>query len=116
VSREGPAAWSRHFAPGEEFFMAADGVLVFPDGAAAGRGVAALTKTLSAIELDFGTDVRVDPLTPDLAVVGAPYHERLTDADGARTESHGYFTALAERRGGRWRLRDAHWSVPGAPP
>ena len=112
VSREGPAAWGRHFVPSEEFFMAADGVLVFPDGAAAARGVAALTKTITAIALNFGPGIRVDPLTEDLAVVGAPYHEVLTDADGARTESRGYFTALAERRAGRWLLRDAHWSVP----
>jgi len=113
VSREGPAAWSRHFAGGKEFFMAADGVLVFADGDAAARGVEALTKTITAIELKFGEDLRVDPLTRDLAVVAVPYHEVLTDADGQRTESRGYFTALAERRAGRWRLRDAHWSVPG---
>src|SRR5215470_7838519 len=115
VSREGPAAWSRHFAPGEEFFMAADGVLVFPDGAAAARGVAALEKTLTAIELRFGEDLKVDPLTPDLAMVAVPHEEVLTDADGHRTESRGYFTALAEQHAGHWRLRDAHWSVPGPP-
>jgi hypothetical protein len=116
VTREGPAAWARHFVPSQEFFMAADGALVFPDGDSAARGVASLAKTLTGIELSFGSEVKVDPLTQDLVALGAPYHEVLTDADGRRTESRGYFTALAEYRGGRWLLRDAHWSEPAARP
>jgi hypothetical protein len=110
VSREGPAAWRGTFADGAEFFMAANGQLVFADGAAAARGIEALTHSLPKIELAFGDDLRVDPLTPTLAVVGSSYSEVQTDEQGQQHSDHGYFTGLAERRDGHWRLRSAHWS------
>jgi hypothetical protein len=110
VSREGPAAWRREFAPGPEFFMAANGQLVFADAAAAARGIEALTHTLPKIELRFGDDLRVDALTPTLALVGSSYTEVQTDAQGQQRTDRGYFTGLAERRDGQWRLRSAHWS------
>jgi hypothetical protein len=110
VTREGPAAWRREFAAGPEFFMASDGQLVFPDGAAALRGIEALTQSLPKIELTFGDDLRVDVLTPTLAVVGSSYRELQTDAQGHERTDRGYFTGLAELADGRWRLRNAHWS------
>ncbi len=117
VSRDGPIAWKRAFQDGPQFFMASDGMLVFGDGAAMRSGVEALTHTLPQIELNFGEDLRVDPLTPTLASVGASYRELQTDAQGRRHEDHGYFTALAELRDGAWTLRNAHWSsVPASAP
>jgi hypothetical protein len=110
VTREGPAAWRREFAGGPEFFMASDGQLVFPDGAAAVRGIEALTHTLAKIELSFGDDLRVDVLTPTLAVVGCSYRELQSDAQGHERTDRGYFTGLAELKDGHWRLRNAHWS------
>lgn len=109
VSRDGPAAWAANFAVGPEFFMASDGRVVFADGAAAARGVEALTHELAKLDLRFG-DLRVDVLTPELAVVGAPHAEVQTDAAGAQHTESGYFTGLAQRSEGRWRFRSAHWS------
>ena len=110
VSREGPAAWRREFADGPEFFMAANGQLVFADGPAAARGIEALTHTLPKIELHFGGDLRVDVLTNAFALVGSSYSEVQTDAQGQQRTERGYFTGLAELRDGHWRLRSAHWS------
>jgi hypothetical protein len=110
VSREGPAAWRRAFADGPEFFMAANGQLVFADGPAAARGIEALTHTLPKIELRFGDDLRVDVLTSALALVGSSYSEVQTDAQGREHTDRGYFTGLAELREGHRRLRSAHWS------
>lgn len=111
VTREGPAAWQREFADGPEFFMAANGELVFADGAAAARGIEALTHTLPKINLRFGDDLRVDALSPTLAVVGSTYVEVQTDAQGHEHTDSGYFTGIAEQRAERWRLRSAHWST-----
>ncbi len=110
VSREGPGAWRRAFTDGPEFFMAANGQLVFTDGAAAARGIEALTHTLPKIELRFGDDVRVQVLTDTLALIGCSYSEVQTNAQGQPHTDRGYFTALAERRDGQWRFRSAHWS------
>jgi Domain of unknown function (DUF4440) len=110
VSREGPGAWRRAFADGPEFLMAVNGQLVFPDAAAAARGIEALTHTLPKIELRFGDDLRVDVLTGTFALVGSSYAEVQTDAQGRQHTDRGYFTGLAERRDGQWRLRSAHWS------
>lgn len=110
VSREGPTAWRQAFAAGPEFFMASDGQLVFEDGASAARGIEALTHALPKINLTFGSDLRVDVLTPALAIVGASYSEVQGDAQGHEHTDRGYFTALAELSAGHWRLRDAHWS------
>jgi hypothetical protein len=115
ITREGPAAWRRHFADEPTFFMAVDGRLVFPDRPAAARAIEDLERTIRHIELEWGPDLRVDPLTPTLAVVAAPYHEVRIGADGSRVDEKGYFTGVAQRRGDVWQFRDAHWSVAVAP-
>jgi hypothetical protein len=111
VTREGPAAWHRHFASTPAFFMAANGRLVFSNATAATHGVEDLRHSIRSIELRWGDDLRVDPLTPDLAVMASSWSELRVAADGARMTDHGYFTGVAERRDGRWKFRDAHWSV-----
>jgi len=70
-----------------------------------------LEQAIKHIELQWGTEVRVDPLTPELAVLAAPWHEVRTMADGQVLDQHGYFTAIAEYKDGRWQLRNCHWSV-----
>jgi hypothetical protein len=111
VTEEGPAAWRRHFADSPSFFMAANGQLVFPDSAAATAGIQDLTRNFKHIELHWGDDLRVDPLTPDLAVVAASWREVLVSTAGRSMEETGFFTGTAERRDGRWQFRNAHWSV-----
>ena len=86
VTREGPGAWQGHFARSPAFFMAAEGRVVFPSSDAATHGIEELRRVIRHIELR-----------------------------GEAVEETGYFTGLAEHGVDGWRLRDAHWSVVGAP-
>ncbi len=114
VTLHGPAAWAAHFSGAPEFFMASQGELQFANGAAAAHGVAELPGTLKRINLRFGDDLRVDPLTRDFAMVAASFNEVLTDTAEHDTPVSGYFTGLAERRGDQWVFRNAHWSLKPA--
>jgi len=116
VTREGPAAWRRYFSPSPSFFMASDGQLVFSSAASAARGIDDLTRTIRSIELRWGDDLRVDPLSADLAVLASSWSELRVAADGGRVTDRGFFTAVAERRDGRWKFRNAHWSVAAPAP
>src|SRR5256885_12887712 len=109
VTREGPAAWRRHFSPSPSFFMASDGQLVVSSAASAARGIDDLTRTLRSIELRWGDDLRVDPLTPDLAVMAGPWAELRGGADGGRGTGPRHFPPPAGRGRGRG-------EIPHAPP
>ena len=115
VTEEGPAAWRKHFADTPSFFMAVDGHLVYASGAAAMADIPNLVRAIKHIELHWGDDLRVDPLTADLAVVATSWHEVLVDAAGKHIDESGYFTGTAEYRDGRWQFRNAHWSVAHPP-
>jgi hypothetical protein len=110
VTREGPTAWRNHFANSPAFFMVNDGQMAFPDSAAATKGTEAFAATIKSIRLEWGSDLRVDPLTPKFAVVAVSFFEDQEQLTGKHVEERGYFTGVAELRDGRWRLRDAHWS------
>lgn len=114
VTHEGPLAWGRYFDESPAFFMAVNGQMAFPSGAAAKDGIPSVAQVIKHIELKWGDDLRIDALTPELAVVAAPWHEVQTDASGHIIEESGYFTAVAEYRSGRWLFRNAHWSSPVA--
>jgi hypothetical protein len=116
VSTNGPTAWRAQFADTPAFFMAVNGRMQFADGAAARAGIAALPKVIQHITLKWGDDLRIDPLTADYAVVATSYTEILVSPQGERHRDAGFFTAVAERDRGRWRLRDAHWSSAPGPP
>ena len=114
LRRDGPRAWLRHFERTPAFFMASGGRMEFPTYDSADVLVEDLAKRIRSMELKW-SDVRVDPLTPSLAVLAASFREVVTDTAGAAMEFRGYFTAVAKRSGAGWRLRNAHWSlVPGA--
>lgn len=115
VTREGPLAWKKEFAGGPEFFMASEGKLAFASGAAAMQGIDGLPQFIKHIELQWGDDLRVDVLTPSLAVVGTSWMEEREEAQGKHVKQSGYFTGVVEQRDGKWVFRDAHWSVPEAP-
>jgi hypothetical protein len=110
VSSEGPSAWRKYFADSPAFFMAVNGRIAFPSGAAAAAGIDGVSKEIKRIELKWGDDLRVDPLTPILAVVAASYHEVQLHAAGNTVNDNGFFTAVAEKHDGRWQFRNAHWS------
>jgi len=111
VSANGPTAWQKHFVDDPSFFMAAQGQLFFPNGQPMGQWVQGITHFIKTVNLQWGDPMRIDPLTPTLAMVGAPYVEIQTDPQGQQMTERGYFTGLAELRNGRWQFRDAHWSV-----
>jgi hypothetical protein len=116
VSQEGPLAWLKFFDTAPGFFMAVNGQLAFPNAAAAKEGTQKFARTIDRIDLTWGNDLRVDPLTAELSVVAASWREVQLDKAGHRIELAGYFTGLAEYRDGHWRFRDAHWSTFISPP
>jgi hypothetical protein len=114
VSADGPSAWQKHFSDAPSFFMAVNGKLVWSNGAAAASGLQDVARAFKKIDLQWGDDMRVDPLTPHLAMLASSYHEAQVSAAGQRRIDDGYFTGIAEYRNGRWQFRDVHWS--SAPP
>jgi hypothetical protein len=116
VTRDGPLAWCKYLDTSPVFFMAVNGQMAFPNGAAAQGGTQKFAQTINHIQLKWGNDLRVDPLTAEIAVVAVSWREIQVDKAGHRIEETGYFTALAEYREEHWQLRDAHWSAPISPP
>jgi hypothetical protein len=110
VTQDGPVAWRKHFADSPAFFMVNDGQMAFAHSADATEGIRAFAATIRSIRLEWGNDLRVDPLTPNFAVVAVSFFEVQEPLNGKPVEERGYFTGVAELREGRWQLRDAHWS------
>jgi hypothetical protein len=110
VTRDGPAAWGKEFSREPEFFMAVNGAMAFASGEAAAQALPGVAQMIPKIELQWGKDLRVDPLTADLAVVGTSWQEVLSDPQGKTRQDNGYFTGVVQRRNGKWEFRDAHWS------
>ena len=110
ISREGPIIWLRYFENTPDFFMAADGQLVFPNIDTATSFVNnILIKIMPKIQLHW-SNIRIDPLTNKLASISAIYHEDITDPTGKMTPHDGYFTGIAHQTSQGWKLRNAHWS------
>jgi hypothetical protein len=112
VTQDGPMAWIKYFDASPAFFMAVNGQMAFPNTAAAQEGTRKFAQTIRHIELKWGDDLRVDPLTNEFAVVAVSWREIQVDTGGHSVTETGYFTGLAEYREGHWQLRDAHWSSP----
>jgi len=111
-SQDGPLAWCKYLDTSPAFFMAVNGQIPFPNGAAAQEGTQRFARTINHIQLKWGDDLRVAPLTAELAVIAGSWSEVQVDTQGHRVDEAGYFTGLAEYREGQWQLRDAHWSAP----
>jgi hypothetical protein len=111
VTQNGVTAWRKHFKDSPSFFMAVNGALAFQDSQTFTQALPNLTRMFKRVELKW-SDVRVDPLTISFATIGSSYHEMLTGPDDQVTPSEGFFTALAEKRGGQWQFRNVHWSAP----
>jgi hypothetical protein len=112
VTQEGPLAWIKYFDDSPVFFMAVNGQMAFPNFSAAQEGTRKFAQTIRKIELKWGDDLRVDPLTNEYGVVGVSWREVQVDTAGHSVIETGYFTALAEYRDGHWQFRNAHWSEP----
>jgi hypothetical protein len=116
VTREGPRAWTRYFDDSPAFFMAVNGQMAFASGMAARNAIPKIALLFRRIELHWGNDLRIDPLTRRLALVAVPWREIQTTSDGHVMKEAGYFTGIAEYRDGRWQFRDLHWSAPVVSP
>ena len=112
VTQDGPMAWIKYFDASPTFFMAVNGQMAFPNAAAAQDGTRKFAQTIRQIELKWGDDLRVDPLTNEFAIVAVSFREIQVDTAGHSITETGYFTGLAEYREGRWQFRNAHWSAP----
>jgi hypothetical protein len=112
VTQQGPRAWARYFDDSPAFFMAVNGRMAFSSGMAALNGIPKVALMFRHIELHWGSDLRIDPLTRHLALVAVPWRETLTASNGHVMKQTGFFTGIAEYRNGAWQFRDAHWSSP----
>jgi hypothetical protein len=112
VTQDGAMDWIKYFDATPAFFMAVNGQMAFPNATAAQEGTRTFAQTIRHIELKWGDDLRVDALTNEFAVVAVSWSEIQVDTAGHSVIETGYFTGLAEHRGGRWQFRDAHWSSP----
>ena len=110
LSAKGPIAWNDYIDDSPNFFMADVGQLVFKDGTKAKGFIRdTLSKSISKINLSF-SNMRIDPLTNNVAIIGSDYHEDITNSSGVSASYDGYFTGTALLVDDHWKLRDAHWS------
>jgi hypothetical protein len=112
VTQDGPLAWIKYFDESPAFFMAVNGQMAFPNASAAQEGTRKFAQTIRQIELQWGDDLRVDPLTEQFAIVAGSWREIQVDTTGHSITETGYFTGLAEYHEGHWQFRNAHWSAP----
>jgi hypothetical protein len=112
VTQDGPLAWIKYFDASPAFFMVVNGQMAFQNADAAKDGTRKFAQTIRQIELKWGDDLRVDPITNDFAVVAVSWREIQVDNTGRSVTETGYFTGLAEYREGHWQFRNAHWSAP----
>ena len=112
VTSDGPTAWIKYFDASPAFFMAVNGQMAFPNNAVAQEGTRKFAQTIRHIELKWGDDLRIDPLTNDFAVVAVSWREIQIDTAGHSVTETGFLTGLVQYREGRWQFRDAHWSSP----
>lgn len=110
VSAKGPVAWLAYFENDPGFFMANDGQLALKDYPTAVSFVkGTLTKLMPKISLQW-KNVKIDPLSPSLAIIGGAFHEDITMSGGKTLSVDGYFTGTAHFDGKTWKLRNLHWS------
>jgi hypothetical protein len=111
VSDKGPVAWLLYFENAPDFFMASEGQLKFPNIDTATNFInKTLVRNISKIELHW-SHIRIDPLTRELASIGAIFHEDILNTDKKTIPVDGYFTGIAHQTPQGWKLRNAHWST-----
>jgi hypothetical protein len=111
ISNKGPAAWLNYFEDTPDFFMANDGQLVFKDYPSAKAFILnTVVKIIPGIKLRWD-HIRIEPLTPELASIGADFHEDQINNVGKTLSYDGYLTGVAHYSGRAWKLRSLHWSI-----
>ena len=114
ISTKGPIAWLSYFEDSPDFFMASDGVIAFRDYHSGEVFIKdTLIKQIPRINLKWA-NIRIDPLTPQLATLAADFHEDLTITGDKMVPVEGYFTATAHQTSKGWKYLNVHWSIkPG---
>jgi hypothetical protein len=112
LSQRGPLEWLNYFEKSPDFFMVSDGQLAFEDYQSSELFIEnTLVKKFVKINLQL-SHLRIDPLTPNLAALGANYHEDLIDSSGKAITANGYLSALAKQTSQGWKFENLHWSTP----
>jgi SnoaL-like domain len=115
VSRQGPVAWLRYFSQSPDFYMASDGSLRLVGYSSARIFILdTLVKQWVGIRLEW-SGLRIDPSSPESAMMGASFREWLTDSSGRILAVQGYFTGWARKTDQGWKLAIAHWSTMPRP-
>jgi hypothetical protein len=110
VSINGPGAWLNYLQDTSYFFMADDGQLAFKDYKFAAKYIQdSLVKPRFKVKLKWG-NVHIDPLTDNIACIGAEYYEDVADTNLNIRVYDGYFTATAVQVDDEWKFRNLHWS------
>jgi hypothetical protein len=111
LSIHGPVAWLNYFEESPDFFMVANGQLAFKDYQSGKVFVEdTLIKYFVKINLQLN-QLRIDPLTSNLASIGAGFHEELIDSAGKMTLADGYLTGLVKQTNNGWKFRNLQWSM-----
>lgn len=111
LAEHGPLGWLETFEDSPAFRMSSDGEVVFPSRDSAAAFLTAFAPTVSRMEITWH-GVRIEPLAPGVASIGAGYDETIIRTDGSALRFGGYVTAVARSHDGRWRLQQLHWSSP----
>jgi hypothetical protein len=115
LAQKGPLAWLKHFSTDETFFMASDGKVVFPDYQTAKTFLEDFAPKVAKMKINW-SNVRVQMIERNTALVGAAYDEVIAEKSGEEKKIGGYFSGIAVRQAGGWKLRHLHWSSPSADP
>jgi hypothetical protein len=111
LSVKGPLAWLDAFDDTTGFFMASDGALVFPNYDSARSFITnTLVKTFAAVHLHW-SNARIEPYADDIAGIAANFREEIIMTAGKEITQGGYFTGIARKTKGGWKLLNAHWSL-----
>lgn len=111
LSVGGPEQWLNYFEQTPGFFMANEGQLAFANNDSATHFVKeVLAKNIMKVNLTW-SNIRVDSLSPTLAVMAAHFHESLIDKANNTIPADGYFTGTVEKTADGWKLRNLHWST-----
>jgi hypothetical protein len=111
LSNHGPVAWLNYFEESPDFFMVSSGQLAFKDYQSGKTFIEdTLVKYFVKINLQLN-QLRIDPLTSNLASIGAGFHEELFDSTGKMALADGYLTALVKQTNQGWKFRNLQWSL-----
>lgn len=113
LAAQGPRGWLQKFEHGPAFRMLSDGRVVLPSIDSAEAFLTSFSLSVRSLELTWD-QLTVAPLGAGLATVAAGYREAVRDSSGIVTHTTGTFRGVVRDGPQGWRLRELHWTSPGA--